>query len=92
MAKETTETKKTKAADPWERVPYKLPLTRETKTDKFHFASVNDYTCTIERGKEVAIPRCVAAMLDQQQADEYEAFMEAERLQNEYEEAVRGRR
>ena len=35
------------------------------------------------------IPRCVANMLDQQQKDEYEAFLESERLQQEYEEAAR---
>ena len=50
MAKETTKTKTTNGA--WEKVPYKLPLTRENaKSDRFHFVSLNDYTATIERGK-----------------------------------------
>ena len=84
---ETPEVKETVTApDPWERVPYKLPLTRElAKTDPIHFVSLNDYTANIKRGELVYIPRCVAEMLDRQQEDEDEAIRISMGLQDEYE-------
>lgn len=85
-AKKTSAAKEVKGiAQGTRRVPYTLPLTRENaENDRFVFVSVNDYTATIERGKEVMIPENVAQMLEQREREEMEAFLSAIGKENEF--------
>lgn len=58
------------------KVKIRLPLTREMKDDVF--VGVNGKTWLIKRGEEVAVPECVAKVLERRevmlsQAMEFEA-------------------
>ena len=52
--------------DPWERVPVKLP--RVSGGEEIVYVSVNDYSCTIPRGKTVEVPRFIKEELDRSEA------------------------
>lgn len=88
--KEATEETKEVVQDAayWnERVPYKIPIDRLNNADVF--VSVNDYTAYIKRGVEVMIPRNVAAVLDQSDEAQYEAFQRQQQLTDDFEEEAK---
>lgn len=68
-----------------EKVPIKLPLNPGNPDDQTVFVSVNDYRAQILRGKEIMVPRYVAAVLQQSEDAEMEAFMKRTQMNEEYE-------
>lgn len=62
-----------KQQDPWEMIEYKLPRVPGSRNADV-FVRVNDHKYQIKRGVAVKIPRCVAEVLDNSQAqDEHTA-------------------
>ena len=69
-----------------ERVPVTIPFNQGNPEDQTYFVSVNDYSAQIQRGREVMVPRYVAAVIDQSMKAEAEAFMRRMSLSRQYEE------
>ena len=65
----TKEPNKIAAYDPWEEVEYRLPRAFGGRNNDV-FVRVNGAKYQIQRGKTVMIPRCVAEVLDNSQAQD----------------------
>ena len=65
----TKETAKVVEYDPWEEVEYRIPRVIGAKNTDV-FVRVNGAKYQIQRGKTVMIPRCVAEVLDNSQAQD----------------------
>ena len=66
--------------DPYERVPVKL--NRESGADEVVYVSVNDYSCTIPRGKTVMVPRFIKEEIDRSEAAKEALHLTEESLMN----------
>ena len=66
--------------DPYERVPVKL--NRESGSDEVVYVSVNDYSCTIPRGKTVMVPRFIKEEIDRSEAAKEALHLTEENLMN----------
>lgn len=68
-----------------EKVTIRLPLNPGNPDDQTVFVSVNDYTAQILRGRDVQVPRNVAAVLMQSENAAMEAFMNRQKMSAQYE-------
>lgn len=80
-------TKKAAEVDPvaaydLQRIPYKLPFDRNDNSDQPVLLNGKSYL--LRRGVEVMIPRNVAAVLDQQQEQDYKTFMMTRHMSEEF--------
>jgi len=80
-AEETVEEIEEEAVyDPYERVPVKLP--RVSGADEIVYVSVNEYSCTIPRGKTVMVPRFIKEEVDRSEAAKEALHATEESLMN----------
>ena len=79
-AEENEEAQEEEIYDPWERVPVKL--NRESGADEVVYVSVNDYSCTIPRGKTVMVPRFIKEEIDRSEAAKEALHLTEESLMN----------